>query len=217
MALRYKDFPIYLTPSSFVTDFSNKAPTFFLAALYSSSVVGFYGLAYYIIKLPTDLIGKSVQNVFFAEIANIKKENPEEIKRLSNNLLKKLFILTFFPTLALFWGAPLLFALVFGQDWYETGIFVRLLSPLMLSQLCFGPVTKVWIVFERQKEILIINTAKVIFSLCIFASAAAFSIGPHLTILYYSIGMSFIHFIKFIVSQKIINEAIKDKTSGHIS
>ena len=84
---RYKNFPIYQTPSRFLSTFKNQLPVFSLS-LYGSQVVGLYGLANSIARLPMTLIGYSVTNVFYAEAASIGRNNPIRLKLLSENIFK---------------------------------------------------------------------------------------------------------------------------------
>lgn len=52
------------------------------------------------------LIGRSVGDVFYGEVASVGRENPKRIKDLSNKLLKKLFIIGIIPLLVLITSGP---------------------------------------------------------------------------------------------------------------
>ena len=52
------------------------------------------------------IIGKSVEDVFYGEVASIGKSNPRKIKRLSRSLLKKLSIIGAIPLIVLSTNRP---------------------------------------------------------------------------------------------------------------
>src|SRR5690625_3250562 len=171
---RYKAFPIYQTPSTFLSSFKNQLPVFSLA-FYGSQVVGLYGLANTIVKLPMTLVGHSVRNVFYAEAASIGRSNGARLKSLSDKLFKKMVIIGLIPTILLIIFGPQLFSIVFGSHWYGSGVYSRYLALAIYADFIFSPVSRVYEVLERQKEKITIDLVGLILV------ASAFSIARFLS------------------------------------
>lgn len=207
---RYRDYPMYQTPSSFLSILKNQLPVFSLS-FYGSAAVGLYGLANTIVKIPMTLLGNSVRNVFYAEAASIGKENPQKLKKLSNSIFNKLVIIGLFPLFILLLLGPTLFGLVFGEEWIQAGHFSRFLAFSVYADFIFSPVSRVYEVLERQKEKLFIDIFGLIIVLVSFLVARMISSNPNIAIFLYSIAIFGYYLIIFLVSRIMINEEIKSQ------
>jgi O-antigen/teichoic acid export membrane protein len=211
IAKRYIKFPLYQFPSTLVGQVSINLPVFFLGFIYNSQVVGAFGLANTIVRLPMNLIGKSVSNVFFAEAASIGRTNPKMLKDLSDKLFKKLLIIGLLPLLVLLLYAPFLFTFIFGESWTEAGNFARILSVLVFSDFIFSPVSRVFEILEKQVQMLFLNIIRVIFSIIAFGIAIIFYSSQYFTVLMYTVVMSLTYFLTYLMAQKYMKNAIREK------
>lgn len=206
---KFKDFPIYQTPSTFLSSFKNQLPIFSLA-LYGSQIVGLYGLANTIVKLPMTLLGHSVRNVFFAEAASIGKENPLKLKMLSDKLFKKMLIIGLIPLVILIVFGPHLFSIVFGYEWFESGVIARILSIAIYADFIFSPVSRIFEVLEKQKEKMFLDLGGLLLVLLSFLFSRIVSSDPMFAIVLYSLTMALIYFVTYILAQKYMKEEIKN-------
>lgn len=205
--MRYKDYPIYQTPSSFLAVLKNQFPVFSLA-FYGSSVVGLYGLSNTVVKIPMTLLGHSIRNVFFAEAASIGKKNPLKLRELSNKIFKKLVFLGLIPLLVLIIFGPILFELVFGSEWIQAGSFSRFLALSVYGDFIFSPVSRVYEVLERQNYKLLIDIFGFVLVIASFLISRIVSPDPNVAILLYSVSVFIHYFIMFIVSRVLLNREI---------
>lgn len=205
---RYKAFPIYNAPNKFLISLGHQLPIIFLGTFYGSGVVGSYGLAYTIVKLPMNLIGNSVGDVFFSEAASIGRDNPRRLKTLSNKLIKKLIIIGLIPLSILLLFGPSLFSLIFGSNWYQAGVISQFISIMLFFTLVFTPISRVFEVFEKQKTKFLIDTIRVLLIIIVFWISWSFSFGSYVAILLYSIVMSLIYFVTYLNANKILNSEI---------
>lgn len=206
---RYRDFPFYNAPSSLLMALGGSLPIIFLTSMYGSTVVGFYGLAYSIVKLPMNLLGQAVSDVFFAEVASIGNKNPAKIKDISKKLLKKLILVGLIPLIVLMFLGPQLFSLVFGQDWYESGQYARIISIMIFLMLVLAPSGKVYIVFEKQKVRLLIDILRVALILIAFAVSYIFKFDSYVAVTMHTIAMSISYIFMHIISKNILENEIK--------
>lgn len=207
---KYKDFPFFQTPIMILLRIKNQIPVLSLA-FYGTQIVGLYGFANTIIKLPMILVGQSITKVFYAEVTSIGKENPDRILSLSNKLFKKLAVFGFFPILLLAIFGPHIISFAFGHNWYEAGVFVRILALSIYADFIFSPTSRVYEVLERQKEKMIIDLFGLVLIIIAFSSARLFNMSPYIAILLYSLSMSLIYLVTYFVAKVFLTKEIKLK------
>jgi len=209
LAKRYKNFPLYSAPSNYVYTAAANLLILFLASLYGSTVTGLFGLANSIVNLPIGLIGNSVAQVFYSEMARIGRDNPLEIKRQAINLVKKLAILALIPFLILFLIGPSLFAFIFGNQWYDSGIYARLISVMAFFHFIILPLGRVLEILERQKEGLFLNIFRLVLLLLLLFIVKYLNLSSYQMIGLYSILMAIMYVVLFIVVVRTINHEIQ--------
>ena len=151
IAKRYKDFPIYIVPSEFINKLANQLPVFMLSKFASLEVVAIYNLATRILGLPLQLLGGSVSEVF-------KKRAVEDYHKFKNyriiflKTLKSLFIISLMPVLVIMSFGPVLFKIVFGDEWYDSGELARILVWLFSFKLIVAPLSYAFYINNKLKE-----------------------------------------------------------------
>lgn len=80
--------------------------------------------------------------------------------------------------------------------------------------MIFTPISRIYSVFERQKEAFIIDLLRVIFVVIVFGIAHLFELEPHYAVGLYALAMSFIYFITYVIAQRIINNEISKKNES---
>lgn len=174
----YRGFPVFRLPSQLFMVFSAQAPAMFAAALFGASATGQLGLALMALAIPSNLIGQSVGQAFYGEIARLPKGSELEIKKLAFSVQKKLFIVGLPVTLALmFLGEPL-FDFAFGVRWTEAGSYASLLAPFVLLQLTSSPLVQILNIYNAQGAFLGINVVRAlglvgIYQACVWMALSA--------------------------------------------
>lgn len=207
--MRYKNFPLYSAPSNYVYLSGNNIPIILLTTMFDSSVTGFFGLANNIIRLPLNLIGSSIAQVFYSEAANIGKSNPRKIKNIGVNLIKKMALIGILPLVTLVLFGPWLFSLVFGVQWYQAGIYARILSVMVYFHFIISPIGRILEIFERQRAGLIFNLIRLGMVLLVFIIAKVFNFNSYHTVALYALSNSISYVGLLILFLFIINIEIK--------
>lgn len=129
---KFKDFPLYRAPEHLLNHGSQSLPVLFLASFHSPVYAGLYSLAVLVLSAPTQLIGRSVSDVFFSDFAQRLKDG----RSLKGQFSKSIFWLTVLGLLPFsfvyVWGAEI-FELVFGADWSVAGTYAAMLSPWLFT------------------------------------------------------------------------------------
>ena len=114
IAKKYKKFPLFSMPATFINDMSLQAPVLLLSIIFGFQVVGLYSMSYSILVYPVSMISSSIAQVHFGEISALFRQNSPEILELYIKTTKRLFL---FGAPVFFIGAivsPIVFPFIFG-------------------------------------------------------------------------------------------------------
>ncbi|GAB2319826.1 lipopolysaccharide biosynthesis protein [Alkalibacterium sp. s-m-22] len=204
---KYRNFPIYQTPTMIFLRIKNNLPILSLT-FYGAQTVGWYSFANTIVKLPMMLVGHSVTKAFYAEAASIGKENPRKLLSLSNKLFKTMAILGLLPLLILaIWG-PHIVSVIFGQNWYDSGVFIRILTISIYADFIFSPASRVYEVIERQKGKMIIDFVALILIIIVFVITRYLNTSSYIAIFLYSISMAMTHLVTFTYANRFLKKEV---------
>lgn len=127
MARRHNDFPKYRAPVMLINAISQHLPTLVLAAYFGPAAAGFFALCKQALTMPTNLIGKSVADVYYPRISRaIHDREPVAAMLFKATSALGLVGMVPFALVAVF--GPWLFATVFGQQWHVAGEYARWLA-----------------------------------------------------------------------------------------
>ncbi|MCQ2028716.1 lipopolysaccharide biosynthesis protein [Stutzerimonas zhaodongensis] len=127
MARRHNDFPKYRAPVMLINAISQHLPTLVLAAYFGPAAAGFFALCKQALTMPTNLIGKSVADVYYPRISRaIHDREPVAAMLFKATAALGLVGVVPFAVVAVF--GPWLFATVFGQQWQVAGEYARWLA-----------------------------------------------------------------------------------------
>ncbi len=202
LAQRYAEYPKYRLPSQFILVLSQQAPLLFLATFFGANVVGYFGLTMMVLSIPLTLFGSTTGQAYYAEIAKVGRKNPRKIYEITQDVIKKLFIFSLVPFIILLLFSPWLFRIVFGEDWYESGEYARMMSFYMLTAFVSAPLVNALSVFENQLMFLKLNIIRVILLGITFFICWLFQFTSNETIAFFSLMMSlyFIYISFFILN-----------------
>ena len=208
LAHRYRKFPIFSLPSGFINELSLQAPTLLLASMFGFGIAGLFSLSYTMLVLPVALVSGSMSQVYSAECSELFRKKSVDILALYLSTTKKLFM---FGAPIILFGAvisPFLFPIIFGSAWKDSGIFVLPLSILVIAQFVVSPTDRLELYGYNHWELAwnICRTTSVLFG---FYLAFLFKLSPTATILVFSIIMTIMYVICYILNIKAIKRSLK--------
>lgn len=209
-AKRNIEYLLFTTPKLLINDACNTIPVLGLTYLYGLDVVGLYGMANVLTRLPSQLIGYSVGRVFYAEAAVLSRNgNNKELKVLMDSLFWRMFMFAFIPTLIIILVAPLLFTVVLGAAWREAGIYARILSISAFAYFVTVPFHNIFEIFRKQKIGFYIILTKLFLLLFAFGIACHLQLTAPNTIMAYSLTMALLCFMQYRFARSIVKCSIK--------
>lgn len=152
-ATRYRKFPIFSSWSDLINVIGSQFPTLFVAAVFSPIEAGFYLLANRVANAPVAVIAEATSKSLMAAAA--KNRGKPELVGISRNVFKLLLRTGLGPMAMIALIAPELTSIVFGDEWVDTGTYLRLLVLWTLSVYLFVPLMSLYTVLELQKQELV--------------------------------------------------------------
>jgi len=153
-AKRYRDFPKYSTVNSLLNTASNQIPIFLLTSFFSATITGFYSLGNRIVSIPMGLLGRSVAQVFYEKASKTYNEKGD-LYGLVKNVYIKLAKIGIIPFVLVFIIAPDLFAIIFGSEWKEAGVYTQILIPWLFIMFLNSPITGILAILRKLEKYVI--------------------------------------------------------------
>jgi len=201
-AQKFSRFPLLQSWSRLLLSLGTQLPTIFMAAFYGVEVVGLFGLANGMVNMPMNLLGTSVSQVYYAEIAKYGKSRPDKIRKLSISIIKKMFFVGIIPMGAIMVAGPWMFSFVFGAEWYDAGVYARLFSITILARFVCSPVMHCFDVLEMQGIQLSFNIVRVLLIIITFLICRAFEWDTIVTVSIYSVVLAL--FYTFVILSTLL-------------
>jgi O-antigen/teichoic acid export membrane protein len=196
---KYSDFPIYRAPQVLVASITQSMPILLLTAFFGPISAGFYTLGMTVLSLPSQLIGKSVGDVFYPRIAEAV-QNKEE---LSSILIKATFLLAFvgfIPFGVVIFFGPSLFSLIFGGEWERAGVYASWIALWSYALFISNPSIKTLSVISAQKFYLFFTIFNILFRGSALLIGGLINKDDFLAVAYYSISGAFLSIVLTVVT-----------------
>ena len=149
IAWKYRDFPFYRAPQVLINSLSKSLPIIMLSGFFGPAAAGYYSIAKMVLGVPSQLIGKSVSNVFYPKITEIARKG----EVLTGHVLKAtgaMALVGIIPFLLVIFFGPWLFEFVFGDEWAIAGVYARWLSLMYFFGFINKPCVAVAPVLKAQ-------------------------------------------------------------------
>ena len=174
-AKKYKNFPKYSVWAGLANTSSQQLTSILISSLFSIVTLGYYSLVNRVLSMPSSLIGSSIGHVFFQE-ATDEKLKFGKINKTFNGTIKKLVFIGLPVFTFLFFIIEDLFIFVFGSNWFEAGLYAKILIPLFFCRFISSSLSSVLIIFEKQKMELVINLILLLSSIVLIYSFDKFTL-----------------------------------------
>lgn len=152
-ALRYIDFPKYFTLSNVILNLSSNLPILMFVKFISLAQLGIYGMAVRIIAQPVSLISESFRSVMLSYMAE-RRNRSQPILRWYLKMILYLFLVSLFASIMVLLLGTQIVELFLGAKWVDTGVYIKMLIPMLIGMMISSPGTAAVRVFEMQKYTL---------------------------------------------------------------
>lgn len=196
-ARRYLRFPLIALPSAVLNILATVLPGFVLPMMFGTAQAGFFLVAQRLAGWPVNLLGNSVGQVFYTDLAARADDHRGNWRRFLK-LTRHLGVIGLAGASVLA-TAPVWAGWVLGARWTEAGWVMAAMIPLLAGRLLVAPVSYVYCVRNRQGVLFLLDLLRLAavagtFALCWHAKA-----GLRLTVAMFSLVMGLLYVVHWIV------------------
>ena len=184
---RYRQFPGFGLLASLTSALARNLPVIGLGYFFGPAVVGFFSMAYRLVAGPVQVGAASLTRVFF-ERAN-RAYNDGDLASLTLTAYQRLAIIVTTPMALLFMASPELITLILGDQWIESGFYLRWITLWLFFVATGSPMHKIFAITERQNELAYLNGLLFIISALALVGGGMTG-DPHLTVAAFCISSS---------------------------
>lgn len=152
MGRRYDRFPKFLILEGLAMVAGMQLPVLLFAANFSATTVGQFVLAVQVAQAPLRLLGGAVGQVFISRAA--PSERTGQLGQLATDALRMLARLGMAPLTLFAVVATDAFSLVFGEQWAASGDLARWLTPVLIAEFLFLPLSAMVAIGASQRAAL---------------------------------------------------------------
>ena len=130
---KYKSFPLFEIPQSFLQRFSTDLIFYFTAFSFGGATVGILSVAEKILAKPLNIISESFKVAFYQRLTVEENKTGFFLKSVSGMTLFGVLVVSF-----IYFIPTDVFKFILGDnDWVKVGLYIKIISPLVLSRFIF--------------------------------------------------------------------------------
>jgi lipopolysaccharide exporter len=180
-----KNFPLYVTPYSFIGNLQNQVVLMLLATFTTTKIVGFYSFTSSIVMMPIGLIVSSLNQVFFPK-ASQQLESGDLGKFVTKVLTSLVVIAT--PIFAFFiFNIEWIFTIFFGDKWTEASTYGFWLGLMAFMMLFTSWLDRIYDVLGKQRMAMLMAIGISVLSISCFGITLGYLQKPVLAVAIYSL------------------------------
>jgi O-antigen/teichoic acid export membrane protein len=146
---------MFLMPGVWINSLASQIYIFLISGFFGVATLGAVSLSQTAIILPTSLVSIAFAEVF-RQRAIEELQTTGTCRPLLLKTIRKLFLISIVPFALFFFLAPMLFAIVFGKQWYLAGTYAQLLTVNNMVRFILAPVSGVVIQLSERLEVDIV-------------------------------------------------------------
>ena len=208
LIVKYKNYPLFDAPSTFIVYLSNNIPVLLLSQYFGKDLLGGYTMVLQLLLLPMSFIGANMGRVFFQQISNDKNiiaHTSRQVYRIS--FLLGLAIIVFFLI-----GGDYLLYRILGNDWSIAGEYALYLSLWSFFTISYAPLKPIYRVKKKQNVQMIIMIIALVVQTTYLLIAANNFVNISFVIFFYSIVCSVFKIIEGVVLKNLCGLPIRKNT-----
>jgi O-antigen/teichoic acid export membrane protein len=168
LAKRYKNFPKFILIANTMNTASRHLPSIFFNMFFTQIAAGFYLIVNLAIGVPITIVSIAIGDVFRQQASVAYAERGECLNEYKK-IFKKLLMISLLPFGLFAIIAPDLFEIIFGKNWRIAGEYAQILTPMFLLKFISNPLSNMFLVAEKQKLELLLQTILLVATvLCFF-------------------------------------------------
>jgi O-antigen/teichoic acid export membrane protein len=162
LAFEYRDFPLYSATQNMTNALSQGLPVLLLSHFYGIAVAGAYAFGVRIVQVPFDFVLTAFRQVLFQKASEAYNQR-QNLWPLFLKTTLGFAVISLPLSILFFFGAPKLFAWVFGEQWRMAGVYAGWLILWLMVGFCNLPSVLFARILRKQKQLFIYEFVTLIF------------------------------------------------------
>lgn len=168
---RYKKLPFFNLPNALIDTFRLSGINILIAKFFTTATLGQFSFAWKILQAPLALIGGSLSQVFFQEVASANKVDLSHKVKIF--LIKASLVATPIFTIIYLFSVDI-FVFIFGKEWQLAGEAASVMAPWLFLNFLSSPLSTLFLVLDKQDILLIFSILFMIVPLSIIIAFKSF-------------------------------------------
>lgn len=196
-------YPAFVAPSSLLHTICEMVPAVLIATLYGPAVAGWYALSQRIMSIPVKLLGEAASEVFLGEGSTLARV---DLHRFFVRTTLLFFLLGMVGITPLLLFAPQIFSVIFGAEWYNSGVFVQLLTPLFFARFVSHPISQIFNMINRQGLQFITAAMNFVAIIISFILSYYWQLSANLFVFIYSLSAAASFALAVVISWRLVRK-----------
>lgn len=167
IARSYKQFPLFSVPAGIMNNLGYQSLVLIMPIYFSTTIVGHVGLGVRATRAPIGLVSGALSRVLVQRMAHNYANGISNVPIIVMSV-RWLLLLGLLAAIPLSIYAPALFALVFGEEWRDSGTFAALLLPMVVGSLCMNSVSQMYVYNKNHIGFIWQATFGIVLALVLF-------------------------------------------------
>jgi O-antigen/teichoic acid export membrane protein len=202
LAKKYKKFPIYSLPATFVNNLSHNLPTIMFSKFFGAEIVALYSLANRMLGIPTNIISNAVSQVYNQKVSELYNKKGK-IKIFYLKTLKSLLIVSILGFGLITILIPFLFPFLFGSEWNGAIQITQIMVIVFMLRFINSPLSYIIYIKEKHQIDLIASIYFVASTIISFWAANYYKLDYIDTIWVYVLNFCSIYIIMMFYNHKL--------------
>lgn len=197
VAKKYKKFPLYDAPATFMAFAASNTPIIILSLYYSKPEIGCYSMIVHLLLMPISFIGSSMGKVYYQQISQSCDNDIEKISAVSLKVIKTTAVLSVLPTLFLTLGGDKLTALFLGSQWTIADKLILCLALWSIPTILTEPLRFIYRYKNEQNILLRFNIFYFLSGVISLSVCCAIGASIYITLIVYAVSTAVIKTLLF--------------------
>jgi O-antigen/teichoic acid export membrane protein len=149
-AKEYSRFPKHTMPAALLSATNLNALPPLVGLIFGTTTLGLWSLARRVVAAPLAIVGSAVGQIYYQRATQAARSGRDSLSLLKMTAVRMAVLSApFFVMLGVV--APQAFEVIFGSEWEEAGYYARVMIPWMWMQFVASPLSRVTLVFGRNR------------------------------------------------------------------
>ncbi|AHE67618.1 lipopolysaccharide biosynthesis protein [Legionella oakridgensis] len=197
-----KAFMLHSSLAILLLSIANYMPVVLVSSIYDTQIAAWFALAMQAVYSPLDLVSLSIGQVYLNKGGKILHENPKGLSVFYVKLTRNLILLGALPLLCIALFAGPIFKLVFGEQWYQAGIYAQIMSVMLLIRFAVLSTSQNLVLLKKQGQALAWSLFLIVLLISSFIPGYFLTPKPtpEMTLVLFSINMVIAYGVFFLIN-----------------